>query len=87
MVKGVQHSKALLDQVVILVMDGIHIAKTGVGLGALTKLYELISAVKSLVEEAPQALPELLDLDSAESGELAQAAYAAVKKIVASVAA
>lgn len=82
MIVGVVHSKRMLQDVADLAIIGVGIAKKGISIGSLLALGNVLIKVRNIIVEAPQALPELADLDSQESGELAAAAYSAVKAIV-----
>lgn len=74
-----------IDDVGELVVDVIAIVRRGVGLGSVARLLEVVSDLTELADDAPKALPELVDLDAAEAGQIAAASYALIKKILASV--
>ena len=82
---GIDHSKKVLADLGKLAADGIKVAKHGVGLGSLKQLFDILAEAKDLVVEAQAAFPEIKDLDSKESGELASACYDLVKGIIESV--
>lgn len=85
MVLGVQKTKETLENLAELAVDAAVLVKGGITFGSLGKVLEVLGNLKALVESAPQALPELMELDPAEAGEVATAAYVAVKKVVAAV--
>ncbi len=75
-----------------LAIHGIDLAKAASGgpfaLGAiLAGVVKLAGDVKDLVADAPMALPEMADLDSAEVGKLGSASYDCVKAVLAALAA
>lgn len=66
-----------------LAIDVIDIIKDGsVSFSDIPKLFDLFGALKDLVVDAPQALPELSDLDALEVGQIGAAAYSLIKTIV-----
>lgn len=83
---SIDHSKKVLADLGKVAVDGIHIAKHGVGIGALQDIFALMGDVKDLIAEAPKALPELQDMDAKEAAEMAQAAYEMVKAVIAAIA-
>lgn len=85
MVQSIDHSKKVIADIGVIIVDAVQIAKHLSVLTALPKLYEAFGSVKEIVAEAPLALPELKDLSSDEAGQLAAAAYDLVKKIISSI--
>lgn len=83
--QGIEHAKKTLEGLAELTCDAISIVRKGGGLSAVKKAFEVLSDVKVLIEEAPQALPELADLSGEECAELGASAYVAVKRIVESL--
>lgn len=82
---GIDHSKKVVEDLGKLVMDAIPIAKHGVGIGAISQLFTILADVKDLLAEAPQALPELKDMDSAKAGELSSVCYEMVRRVITSI--
>lgn len=85
MTTGIVHTLKMLADVKTLMVDVVHIAKKGVGIGALKEVFEILSEVKTLIAEAPQTLPELKDLDASEAARLAEASYQMVKDIITAI--
>lgn len=85
-----QTLKTLSDLQTVIV-DGVKMAKDAAagGFGSWAKLFTdvmgVASDVRSVVTDAPGALPELKDVDAAEAGQIATAAYDLVKAVVAAV--
>lgn len=89
MAVGIEKSLEVFADLQLLAVSGVELAKEfrhGVGLGALLgslgKLKDLAKSVEELLKDVPAALPELLDLDAAESAKVGAAAYELVKKVV-----
>lgn len=78
----VSKTKSVMDSAGELLVKGIAIGKHGVGLGSLPAIFDMLNEIKVLLEDAPSVLPELKDLDQAEAGQVAEAAYALVKKVL-----
>ncbi len=76
-----------------MTVDAIRLAKAAQKGGVLSwpaifnGVLKVGGDVKELVGDAPLALPELKDVDAAEAGQIATAAYDLVKTIVAELAA
>lgn len=84
---GIEHALKSVDAVKALVIDGVKVAKDGLSLSDLPALFKVLNDVKNVLDHAPQALPELKDLDPTEAGQLTTAAYQAVQEILVAVAA
>lgn len=87
MVLGIDHTKKVVLSIGALVVQGVGIAKNGVGLTTLPKLLSILQSVKSLSSEAQAALPELKDVDANEASELVSVVYGVVKDVLVAVAA
>ncbi len=83
---GIDKTLETLEAVGELVVDVVDLMKKGVGLGSLARLLGVLHDLSLIGEDAPGALPELADVDSAEAGRIATTAYVVVKRIVAAVA-
>jgi hypothetical protein len=83
----VQKSLEVIDDLGELVADAAALIKSGAPLGLETfkKVFELAMDLKELAADAPDALPELKDLDANEVGQLGAAAFSAVGKILAAL--
>jgi hypothetical protein len=73
-----------------IVVDSIGIAKAAqkgiMGWGAiLAGVFQVAIDVKELAGDAPEALPELQDLEASEVAQLSAAAYSAVVAVVAAL--
>jgi hypothetical protein len=79
---GIQKTLEVFDDLGGLAVAGIGIAKSGISLGSLMKIAEIIKNAKELIEDVPQALPELMDLDAMEASKVGQASYMLVKRIL-----
>lgn len=53
----------------------------------LSDVMRVATDVKTIVTDAPGALPELKDVDGEEAGQIATAAYECVKAVIAAIAA
>ena len=82
---GVEHAVKSVEAIKVLVIDGFKMAKDGISFGDLPALFKMLGDVKDLVDHAPDALPELKDLDPVEAGQLTEAAYKAVQEIIAAL--
>lgn len=82
MALGIQKTKETIEDLTKIAVAGVEIAKDGLGIGSFLKVVGLLNVVKELVVDAPLALPELADLDAAESAEIGAAAYNMVKSII-----
>lgn len=78
---GVDASLKVLAAVGELVVDGLDVVKAP-ALGKLKKVLELVDDVLAVASAAPDALPELAELDAEDAAKLGAAAYAVVKKVV-----
>lgn len=83
---GIEHTLASLADIEKLAIEGIKLAKNGVGIGSIRDLLALGGDAKKLVTEAKESFPELKDLDAAEGLQLGQACLDLVKNIIFSVA-
>lgn len=87
-VVGIQHTKKILSDLGDVALAAVGIVKAhGSIIGSISKLYEVLKNVKDIIAEAPQALPELKDIDSAEAGEIASLTYGLVRSLVVAIAA
>lgn len=84
---GIQHSLEVVQDLGRLATTGIELAKHGVGLRSLRKLWDMAEDAKELFDDARAALPELKDLDPEEAGQLARECYLVVRKVIDAVAA
>ena len=89
---GISNALKAIADLQAIAVDGVKLVKAfgrgAMGLGAvLAAVFELAAAVKDLVADAPAALPELKDLDTAEAGQAGAAAYDCVKAVIAALAA
>ena len=84
MVGIVETRKAFLG-IAELAADAISLVRNGIGFGSFAKILEILSDIKVLAEAAQKALPELMDIDEEEAGELATAAYQAIRRILEAV--
>lgn len=90
MTTGIVHVLATITDLKETAVDGIAltkaIAKGPFGLGQIfAAVFQISSDVQSLIADAPAALPEFQDLDSAEVGQIGAAAYDCVKAILAAI--
>lgn len=79
---GVEHTAKFLEALTHMVVEAIHISKTGVGFSAYRRVMGLMGEMKIMIHEAKESLPELSDLDTEEALELGDVAYKCVAKIV-----
>jgi hypothetical protein len=87
---GVDKSIEVIDDLAVLAIEGIAIAKDikkdGWGyvnlLSNLGHMGKCVKAIQELVADAPAVLPELKDLDAAECARLGAAGYALVSKVI-----
>jgi len=79
---GISKTLEVFEDLGVLAVAGISLAKSGVSLSSLGKLLDVARAAAELVQDVKGALPELADLDADESAKIGQAAYGLVKKIV-----
>lgn len=83
---GIEKTLATIAGLQELATDGIRLVKKGAwGLGSLGSLLEILSDVRVLSVDAVHVLPELADLDAAETGKIGTAAFNLVKAVVAAV--
>lgn len=83
---GIEKTLATIGDLQKLAVDGIKLAKSGpFGLGLFTGVLKVVGDIKDLVTDAPFALPELKDLDGAESAQLGAAAYGLVTAVIGAV--
>ncbi len=85
MVIGIAKTKATIGAITELVLDGIDLAKKGVGLGSIGKVFEIVNDIKVIVDNLPGAMPELQDLQAAEVGEIGSFAYECAVKIIGAI--
>ena len=89
---GIDKSLEVFADLTVLAVSGVEIAKScrhGIGisviLGSFGRLVSLGKSVEELIKDLPAALPELCDLDGAESARIGQAAYDLVKRVLEAV--
>lgn len=82
MTTGILHTLKMIADVKTLMLDVIQIAKTGVGMGAVFQVIEMLKGVRVIIGEVPGVVPELKDLDSSEAARLAEASYDIFKSLV-----
>ncbi len=70
----------IAEDLIVIVKAG------GFKLILLPKVMSLMNSVGELIKDAPAALPELMDLDAAESAKIGAAAYDLVKKVMKAIA-
>jgi hypothetical protein len=78
----VSKTKSVMESAGELLVKGIAIGKHGVGIGSLPAIFDMLAEIKVLLADAPLVLPELKDLDQAEAGQVAESAYALIKKVM-----
>lgn len=84
---GIEKTVATFDELGNLAFDMISIVKAGgFKLTSLPKLLDMLTQANALVKDAPAALPELQDLDSAEAAQVGAAAFVLVKKVLGALA-
>lgn len=79
---GIDNIIKTINGVRELALDGIVLAKEGIGLRNLGKALEVLSDFRLLVDVGPKALPEMQDLDGPEAAQVGAAAYVAVKDVL-----
>lgn len=79
---GVEKTLQVFDDLGEIAVSAVSIGKKGVSFSAFGDLLKVLGAGKELIQDAPAALPELMELDQAESAKIGQAAYVLVKKII-----
>ena len=82
---GIDKTLEVFDDLGNLAAAGVRIAKSGLGIASFGQILKVLENVKELLQDAPLALPELMDLDAVESAKLGQAAYGMVKKVMEAV--
>lgn len=82
---GVDNTLKFFADLQVLVLNVVALVKQGITWQSIVALLSLASEVGALVVDAKNALPELADLDTAESAQIAQAAYVCIAAIVAAV--
>lgn len=82
---GIDHVLVSVDGVKKLVVDAVTLVKDGISFSDLPQLFKVLNDLKVLVDNVPASLPELKDLDPAESGQVAEASYKAVQEILAAL--
>lgn len=90
MALGIVKTLEVISDLKALAVDGIGLAKSAtrgpIGWPALlAAVVKVAGDVKDLVADAPEALPELKEVDPAEAGQLATAAYGLVKDVMAAL--
>lgn len=80
---GIDHVLVSIDGIKKLVVDATVMVKDGISFGDLPLLFKVLSDLKVLVDNVPDALPEIKDLDPVEAGKVTEAAYVAVKEVLA----
>lgn len=80
---SVVKSKEALSDLADLILIGVAAAKSGGSMiSLLPHLWAAAGKVKELIDDSQNLLPELQDVDAQEAGELAAAAYSAIKKVI-----
>ena len=79
---GVAASVQVLELGSELICDAYDLVKSKDLFGKLPKVLEVLKALTLVAKSAPEALPELQELDSEDVAKLSGAAFSAVKKIV-----
>lgn len=87
---GIVHILSTITDLQETAVDGIALAKAAArgpfGLGQLfAAVIQVAGDVKALITDAPAALPEFEELDSAEVGQIGAASYDCVKAIMAAL--
>lgn len=89
MALGIDKTLEVFEDLGVLAVSGISVAKKfkdGVSFGKIiSSMSELMAIGKSaqeLLKDAPDALPELGDLDAGESARIGAAAYSLVRKVL-----
>lgn len=85
MALGVEHTVKFFDELSVVVVGCLELAKAGLGWGAYGKALALLARLKAIVTDAKASLPELKDLTAEESVEVCAACYTCFAKIVAAV--
>lgn len=79
---GVEKTKEVFADLQAIVVDAIKISKSGMNVfSSMSNIVALMGDIKKLAVDAPQALPELMDLDQDEAAQVGQAAYVCFKRI------
>ncbi len=93
MAVGIEKTLEVFDDISVVACEGIAIAKQLKGgftylkvLACMGKFMAVAKACQELVKDAPAALPELQDLDAAESAKIGAASYALVRKVMEEIA-
>lgn len=86
---GIDKTLEVFQDLGSLAISGVEIArnfKYGIGIkaimGSVDDLIKLGKSVEELIKDLPPALPEIMDLDSAETAKIGAAAYDLVKKVM-----
>ncbi len=79
---GIDKTREVFADLEVLVVSGVKLTKSGIGIGSIGKIVDIGNAVNELIKDVPGALPELQDLDGDESAKLGEASYRLVKAIL-----
>lgn len=72
---GIDKSLEVFDDVTKLLVSAVSIYKSGIGMTSVFAFGKIMDSLAELVVDLPGAVPELMDLDAAESAKLGEAAY------------
>ncbi len=80
---GIDKTIEVFDDLGNMAVAGVAIVKSGGKIWkSLPRLMEILGAVRELISDVPGALPELRDIDAAESGKLAEAGYNLARRVI-----
>lgn len=83
---GIAKTLATFSDIQKLAVDAIDIVKVGgFRLSVIPKIVDAMTEVNALIQDAPEALPELQDLDMQEASQVGGAAYSLVKAIITAI--
>lgn len=82
---GIDNLLESLDDLERAILGSLKLARGGLGLGSIPALLEAVRDLIDLAADLHKALPEVSDIDAAESGILSQRCYLLVKRIIAGV--
>lgn len=82
---SVTHSLQVITDLQTILTDAIDVAKHGIGVNAVKDLLGILSAIRALVGDSKQALPELKALTADEAATLSSSLYTMVQAVLASI--
>lgn len=86
MALGIEKTLEVFDDLEKMGVECIKVAKSGGKvLGNIGRIVDIIKSASELVKDAPGSLPELRDLDGAESGRLAERSFLMVRNLIEAV--